>query len=507
MISRFLSWLFGASSSGHGSNWDPDGEKEGGGEPRVPSAAPAESAANGESLKSIRDGSPPIAREMPAGEIRAKKSVEQKLPSGPVAKPPTNEPLDLDIGLDVGTACSKAVIGNRELNEHTAVPINGGRNLAGYLLPSRVYLDAGSYSLVGTPGAVTRTNLKIRLIHAGIRATHPSEAGPIHDLVAFTALTLRRILEWHSEKLAPNQFGRVVSWNLNVGLPSKGNANDPFESIYRQIVGAAVILAPGKSPITQELITATLAQPRDADWLPHGHIHYYPEAAAQLASLVFSPHCPAGCLLVVDVGAGTLDVSTIRIGRNATEAQCNFNFCEVAPLGVHFLHLARSGQVARNLDHAAFSRLIETIPNDDGDGAMSGKRAALPPAHFHEHCKEVIMKNVVRYRRHLQNKHVKKRGFMPWTDGLPYVLSGGGCRDPYYQKLLNADLPQWLETVCSEWQSFSGMPKRGLQLRSFPAPKAFAPRVLATDFDRFSVAHGLSLGVENLMRVSQTRID
>lgn len=416
------------------------------------------------------------------------------------------DPLDLDIGLDIGTSCSKAVVGNRELSEQVAVPLNGGRTLAGYLLPTRVHLTGGVYSLRETKDGQTRQNLKIRLLHRS-ESGNSFQGRTVGDLVAFVALTLRCVLEWHGEKFSGLHRQRLVSWNLNIGLPSKGSGDDPFEAIYGRIVKAAVSLVPGNGPITEQAVETAMAIPGEPDWLPFARIHYYPEAAAQLASLIFSPHRPEGCLLVVDVGAGTLDISTLRISGSATGARCVFHCCEVAPLGVHFLHLARSGYVYERRDAAEFDRLIESIPADDGINAVSGIRMTDAPTRFREACKEVILKNVVRYRKHLKGVHLS-RTFKPWPAGLPYVLSGGGRRVEYFQQLLSADLRHWLDTVCSEWdQTLIGGPKRGLTLRPFPTPKAFEPRFLSVDFDRFSVAHGLSLGVDNLMQVTQARVD
>jgi len=502
MISRFLNWMFGRDSNA--------GQPLSGERVSKHGVAPSNV---GEVKMAVRRGK--AIREKSSDEkhkvsVRTKKAKqsEDPLPRRTTKDDrgtggPMPDPLDLDIGLDIGTSCSKAVIGNRELNEQVAVPINGGRTLAGFLLPTRVYIADGEYSLDETDGAVVRRNLKIRLIHGG----NGTAAGDtICDLAAFTALTLRRILEWHSEKASAKHGRRLVSWNLNVGLPSKGSVNDPFEAVYRRIVGAAVTSVPGDQPITLQSISAALAEASESEWLPDERIHYYPEAAAQLASLIFSPHRPEGCLLVVDVGAGTLDVSTIRIGGSNSGTRCAFHCCEVAPLGVHFLHLARGGQIPDRRDLSAFARLIESIPADDGTKAMPSVRASSVPSRFQERCKEVILKNVVKYRNHLKAAHIS-RTYRPWHAGLPYVLSGGGRRDEYFQTLLSTDLGQWLETVCSEWDPLITGPRRGLMLQPFPPPKAFTPRILVADFDRFSVAHGLSLGVDNLMQVTQAKIN
>ena len=508
---HILKWIFGKKSDAP-ANQVASGAIVENSPPTTDKSAPivAPAVLDGESLSQLASSKTPARGRHARAPVATKtrKSVAERLPEEeqPARVNPPPDIIDLDIGLDIGTSCTKAVLGDRESNEQTAIPLNGGRKLAGFLLPTLVYVKDGAYALEPSEGAIVARNLKIRLIHAGKSGIGHKESGAICDLTAFTALTLRRVLEWHSSGPSSRSGRRIASWNLNVGLPSRGSPKDPFESIYRGIVETAVRLVPGDTAITKATIAAAMTQRGQVDWLPASRIHYYPEAAAQLASLIYSPHRPEGCLLVVDVGAGTLDVSTIRVGSRATGVRCSFHFCEVAPLGVHFLHLARRGQEGRN-DAMSFERLLESIPDDTGSNAIYGTPQAEPPAHFHERCRGVLMGNVVRYRKRLRDAHAS-RAFRPWVDGLPYVLSGGGRRDPYFQKLLCADLEGWLSTVCSEWdQSLTGAPHRGLQLRSFPTPKAFGPRYLAPEFDRFSVAHGLSLGAENLMEIIQARSD
>jgi hypothetical protein len=511
MLSRIFSWLFGSCSSGSAQS-DADAEF---GPPPSPEPKSAPLTNNASSTATPPAATSELREKASARRIRARadartkepKAVSPKATKTKKAESPEPDPIDLDIGLDIGTSCTKAVLGDRETNEQTAIPLNGGRKLAGFLLPTQVYLKDGIYSLEPTEGATLLRNLKIRIIHSGTNGNGHSETNAIRDLTAFVALALRRIVKWHSSEPVSRHGNRTPSWNLNVGLPSKGKPNDHFEKIYRGIVEAAIMTVPGTDPITLESVAAATKVPNGTDWLPIGRVHYYPEAAAQLASLIYSPHRPEGCLLVVDVGAGTLDVSTIRIGSRATGVRCSFHFCEVAPLGVHFLHLARRTHVANQDDPAAFDRLLESIPVDDGVTHGEAIPQPDPPSSFHSRCRSVIQGNVVRYRKHLRSKHTSP-AYRPWTEGLPYVLSGGGHRDNYFQKVLRVDLEMWLSTVCSEWdQSSTGGPRRGLQLRPFPTPKAFTPRHLAPEFDRFSVAHGLSLGTENLMEVIQARTD
>jgi hypothetical protein len=193
-----------------------------------------------------------------------------------------------------------------------------------------------------------------------------------------------------------------------------------------------------------------------------------------------------------------MDISTLRIGGNATSARCTLHICKVAPLGVHYLFLARHGiQPGASLT----TDILSKIPHDDGLNVVSRKGLPGSPLEFVARCRESILPVVAQYRRRLKDAHQSK-AFRPWVDGLPYVLSGGGHRDPFYQEILKTRLEQWLETVVSEWSDGqSAGRRRRLVHQSFPVPRSFAPKVLLSDFDRFSVAHGLALGPDGLMEM------
>lgn len=407
-------------------------------------------------------------------------------------------PIDLDIGLDLGTSCTKAVIGDRENNRQTAVPLNEGHDLRGYLLPTRVFLENDVYSLVPTANGSEQRGLKMRILES-TRSGHGLDPEALADLTVFAALVIRRILGWYHHELAKTHRNREPVWHLNIGLPSQGGPNDQFAPIYRRLIRAAVAMVPGDAPITRTQVLQQLGSDiPDSLWLPDNRLNTFPEAGAQLASLILSPHRPSGCLLVVDVGAGTMDISTLRIGGDKTSARCTLHVCEVAPLGVHYLYLARRGiDVGSGLSPEVLSQL----PTDDGIHAVPRGGLLASPPQFVDSCRQSILPVVSCYRKRLKGAH-ENQAFRPWVDGLPYVLSGGGHRDPFYQDLLKDQLPRWLYPVVSEWDdSQHGGRHRSLIHQSFPIPRSFAPKILLKDFDRFSVAHGLSLGADGLMEM------
>ena len=453
---------------------------------------------------------PPVRVDTPTPPVSPAKNVDAEVVELPAhtarnAKSKTQRPsrtkrlpLDLDLGIDIGTSCTKVVVGDREANRQWAIQLRSDKDpLKAHLLPTHVYFNQGDYSLDPAPGAELRRNLKMRLMESLARGGSV-DGEAMCDITAYAALVLRRVLHVTEAELQQRQPNREVVWHVNVGLPSRGGSADIFGPTYRRIIQAAAAVAVGTQSIDRLALECHLNQVVVESWLSADRLNAFPEAGAQLASLVLSPHRPSGCLLVVDVGAGTLDVSALRIGGDKTTARCTIHCCNVAPLGVHYLHLARLGAWT---DAGVDITALQHIPEDDGATRLSPSRTKSPSPAFVEQCKSAILPTVTRYRQKLRAAH-QSPSFRPWTDGLHYILSGGGHRDAFYQHLLQHELDRWLATVASEWDPTAVPPRRaGLKLRQFPLPPNFLPKKLHPHFDRFSVAHGLSLGPDGLMEL------
>lgn len=440
----------------------------------------------------------------PGGENVPEPHGEARSTPGPVesarseTKPPL-DPVDLQIGLDLGTSCTKAVLGDTEQGDQIAIPLNGGDGLVGYLLPTEVFEEDGVFSLERSKRSVRRRNLKIRLIRS-VAESRDIEPAVLQGLVGFTALSLRRILGWAATELSRRHPNRTPVWHLNVGMPSPGGDGNRFDGVYRSIVEAAVRLVPGDAPISRERVAEALDRgSRDCGWMDLNEISLFPEGGAQLASIVLSPHCPDGCLLVVDVGAGTVDVSTMRVRSNHGIARCVIHECAVANLGAHFLRIARQEGWPC---HESFEQVIESFPDDTGVMPEDANAGTGAPEAFSDEFRNVLLPTITRYRMRLQAVHENPH-YQPWTAGLSYVLSGGGRRDPYYSDLFQHRVSEWLQGIVSEWHGMAYRgPRPGLKPCPFPVPPRFGPEVPRQHFDRFSVAHGLSLGKDGMMELA-----
>ena len=109
-------------------------------------------------------------------------------------------------------------------------------------------------------------------------------------------------------------------------------------------------------------------------------------------------------------------------------------------------------------------------------------------------------------------RRIQRRSFPhtedPWGKNLRVFLAGGGSRSPFYRGLL-ADGP--LEHKLMPWTAWHTdeqtrrSRREGIRVERIPQPdperlRGF-PRELSGHFDRLSVAYGLSLGRQNLMKV------
>lgn len=428
-------------------------------------------------IKRLFSPSRPLPRtdQNPASPLGA-----ETRPVTPPSLPREPLPQLLDIGLDIGTSCTKVVVANRESNTQMAVPLRTAEGLSGYLLPTRVFLDGEVFRLEGKADR-KRTGLKVQLM---------SNDCPEEAFIAFTAflvMVLGRVLAWHSTTQGSR---RRVDWHVSLGLPVRRVEDGPIADRYRRCVRAANRLLARGEPLTLQAIGCALRETGpEPRWLPEEHFALRPEASAQLAALAQTPLWTQGPLLVVDVGAGTMDISMFQLGaaRIAAERRLSYFACDVAPLGIHALLAAQTG-----LWHPDRGR--HWIAEIDDEGLAPVQQSDQDPTHFREACKHALVPVVIEHRKRLKSVHTSP-AFLPFREGLPYVLAGGGRHHPFYRSILERDLEAWLETICREWSSRpQHRPQNGwLQKRSLEAPNTFIPRDLRSHFDRFSVAHGLSL--------------
>jgi hypothetical protein len=470
-----------------------------------------------------RTGAEPPAASAPPPPAQTASSPAPARPGPAIATPQPEAIVDLHIGLDLGTSCSKIAIGDAFLDHCHGVHFDpAARSVQKYLFPTRFFEDQSRASLTPIPGATSRGDLKLRLMDAVEKHADTSE--PETDLAIYLALLLQHAFDWFAQHAAVNHRNRPLCWWLNVGFPAKrieGNSR-LFASYTRACTAAARAVDAGE-PISRSSVQRCFDPQHTknhAPRIPSDRIHLYPEIAAQLAGYAYSPYRKDGPLLLLDIGAGTLDVSTLILHRRDGEQVCSFHFCEVVQLGAFRLYQET---------HAAMRRIDPTVllpPLSASDDPAwlppaSARDLLLPRASlssslqqaffetrsaFGERCLDTCQINFARFKTYLNEPFVTHNRRPPaFRERVNFILSGGGSRAQFYSSLYPEQLEERLLSLTSWHRERYERQKdeQGLHRIYFTQPEKFrATAIGATDFDRLSVAHGLSMGVETLMRIT-----
>jgi hypothetical protein len=404
----------------------------------------------------------------------------------------TVDEREVALGLDFGTSTVKVVFGDSALEKTFAVPFFRCAGIAKFLLPSRLYETKHVYSLES--GATVHRDLKLSLL-----AT-PEDAVLQERVTAFLALVIRRSRGWlFSEHLETYKRTRIV-WKLAVGLPTAQNLDTELSRCFRRLSLAAWKAADSGAEISHELVQRVL---RSLDAGKSGvediDVNVVPEIAAQIYGFVvstsFDKKAP-NIFLMTDVGAGTVDSSLFHV-KPGKHGRWDFEFFTsvVEPNGVSNLHRERVNWWHEQLTKVKAPRqlldelLASKLPTDQQVSVPEGFRDYFGGVRV-DLAPQVKSPDEAFFTLRVLAQVVGKSFWRAWKDGLlsqenltnvPFFMCGGGTRMKYYQALEGrlASFPgcTWLKAEC--WTM--GVPSDLL-----------AEGITAEEFDRLSVAYGLS---------------
>jgi len=403
------------------------------------------------------------------------------------------------IGLDFGTASVKVVVGDSVLGKAFAVPFFREVGLASFLLPSRVWLDDEGYSLMETGNPLC--NLKLKLIKESCSLKSFS------DSAAFLALVIRHARGWLFSENADIYRRTRILWKLTLGLPAESYNNKNLVERFKKLAAASWWLSRAREmAIPQRLVDDICTQVWQKQFhethsrpeLNHIDFDVVPELSAQiygfLTSTKFDPKAE-NIFLMVDVGAGTIDSSVFHVkkGRgNKLSFDFYTNFVEfngVANLHAERIKWLRSAFLNNDISYDLYKDLdMMEVPTDilvgipenindyfDGLDFSFDTDELCPDIIFFKQRvkKQVLGKTVLRARDRIGSEH-------DFAD-MPIFLCGGGSRMKFYKKLEK----ELIYHPNASWFHFKP--------RKLEVPEILiAPGVVKEDFDRLSVAFGLS---------------
>lgn len=415
-------------------------------------------------------------------------------------KPAPTAERDLVLGLDFGTSTVKAVFGDSSLGNDGlsfAVPFCKDQGLASYLLPCRLYQEGDIFSL--KRGSQVYSDLKLELL------TNSALIECQQRVVAFLALVIRQARAWLFVQHASVYQSSKIIWRLSVGLPSENHFSS-WEAPLFELLGTAAWILAGSQSTTIETPNVAIALSRARELqggaTPDSHedveVSVVPEIAAQIygyvASEQFDRDAPND-FMMVDIGAGTVDVSLFHV-KPGRGGKWDFEFYTtvVKPFGVINLHRHRLDWWERAIQKS-YSKLGDLITAIQDSKKVSDIQAGLP-----ERLEDYFTNSHVTFinsDHHVDTIFFKKVFSQVFHDGywkastghltrdelnnIPVYLSGGGSRHALYQKL----------KIANGHRSFYSWMKVNFRILNKPS-NLDAPSLSRQEFDRLSVAYGLS---------------
>lgn len=414
-----------------------------------------------------------------------------------------NDELDVVLGLDFGTSTVKAVIRDTARRAF-AVPFVRHDPDNQYLLPSRIFEFRGAYQL--QRAGTAHRSLKLSVIGAGAGTDEFGRA------VAFLALVIRYARGWLLASHADVYARAKLNWAVNIGLPAANYQDKAMADRFRAIATGALLLASkNEKVITTSLATRHYELGRQVVrqtggmgvggevQTAAGTVDVVPEIAAQVHGFVqstrFDPKAP-NIFMMIDVGAGTVDASIFHARRESGGRQgfvCFGNTVEQN--GAMNLHRERvrwfrdkfrkisspNAAAEKELDklEQPTDRLVaipESVKDYFAGIALRFDASSENPDEgffMRRYWKQVFGDTLSAVR----NRKLREEQFF----GLPTFLAGGGARMNYYERLVR----QLNNNPNVRWARIDRVP--------LEIPHGLvAPSLRQSDFDRLSVAYGLS---------------
>jgi len=249
----------------------------------------------------------------------------------------------LIIGLDFGAAFTKVIIGDSRVRY--AVPFDVSADSSNhYLLPSILGINEDkSCTLVSASESTSEiSSLKLSLLD------NSYSDDELLRISAYLALVLRSSREWLLDRYS-KRYGRYrIEWLVNAGLPVTDTKNHKLTDLYNKLLHTAWVISVLPGPITLNRVrqymnadaTAFEAFPAvyKAKIITKECIATLPGVAAQVYACAHSHTEREGLHLLIDVGAGTFNITTFDCGEgNAGEIDCSLYSSAAESIGVCYL--------------------------------------------------------------------------------------------------------------------------------------------------------------------------
>lgn len=423
-------------------------------------------------------------------------------------------PLAVVLGIDFGTSSTKAVIrvpyytGSPtyaiplgEMESTDASRLSSGMEstearLSKYILATRISVDNdGQCFLSAASGLSTHANLKTDLMSESVNEFSlesglPSTSSAIVRCTAYLALVLRKSIDWfnHSQK---HIFGRFTyDWMMNMGLPAAVDDNPCLRKRFELVARAAWLASVHSGDISlgycQQAISEVINCEISRDEHSIADIELIPEVIAQAIGYAKSQSKDDGLHVLVDVGAGTLDVCSFNLYLKDDELQWPVLTADVRPLGAIHLHDVRMRAAQSSIDEHfgkwsditdPMIKIPSSVEKYLPDQGKIRNSVWMSQRRFVSRCRSILGSTII------DLKKTRYPNSPNWSGSVPVFVSGGGANLGPFREAIDC---------ISKWMKDYFKSSQGLKSEALPLPDGITADLQDDSYHRLSVAYGLS---------------
>lgn len=388
--------------------------------------------------------------------------------------------LPIKIGIDFGTAYTKCAL--RITDKIFFVSWNGlCNNKNNYLLSGELSTFSNGETKIGnfTASHKNLNNIKLPFISSkNITSDNRDHA------TVYLAWVMKYARAWLYKNHPLVIENRKLAWEVNIGTPTSAASSTIIQNAYERVGYSAWHLSQ-QTDITIENARKSLLTKHLLEEIQLDGLNQIPEFLAQIMGYVKSPQRQDGLHLLVDVGAGTIDIVMFNIFKDRAnikdggEDRFPIFANAIKPLGTHFFMKERLDALQHDIDSI---NNMENIPS----AKELAKNLSVETSTVEEidikFRKKYLTPTIIDVITH--TKKIRDPLSSAWTKGIKTLLSGGGSLCEVYKKATEL--------------AFDATPKIDIKL---PLPENIEGNIKPNDFHRLSVAYGLTYDKDDIGKI------
>ncbi|MBZ0203240.1 MAG: hypothetical protein K8I03_09525 [Ignavibacteria bacterium] len=401
--------------------------------------------------------------------------------------------LNVIMGLDFGTSSSKVVLQVPEYIRAYPVIFENGYPDSKFLMPTRPFFDKnGDIQLASVDDTIPLRELKLRLLgndEAQLEFVPEMELETTPEVltVGYLARVIQLSRTWFLKQYEESYKQFKVSWNLNLGVPSIGKQFNEIKEYFMDIAYAAwsLSLHENITLVASEKVCEEMHK-KSVTVKDIASINVLQEVIAQVLGYAKSDVRKEALHMLIDIGAGTLDISTFNLFERERKLKFSIFTGEVEQLGGFEIHKNRINNVKTFVNEwlsqagraenpiKAIPTVIEAyVPN-----VAEKLDIKTIDLEFSNKCYTAVQENISALLKKYPNAPEYKTGIITF-------MCGGGRNIPIYQKVLSE---------INQIANSHGTPK--VKEEDLHKPKNIESSIGEEHYHRISVAYGLSMPFE-----------